>query len=607
MTMLIRKISSLTNSKNVGTSKALGISWLIKNDYNAPDGLYIELKRESYSYEKLFAQLGGRIKEFCKMNESEYYIVRSSHTQEDGLINSMAGKFRTISNLQSDEVIQAINEVVSHSFASSPSESVTGIIIQCQIKSTVAGVLFTSNPINKKKKQAIVSVTNLDGASLMVGKDAGNTYSIDSNEVKLISGTQDISKKFFKDFVKYVESFRANYQLPADIEWVIDENETVWFVQIRPITGIGPESNAYFDLGKNFVDSINEEKNNIRYLAKRFGLYASKGRQLKLSTSSKENDISKLLIGFPSECFVSAILHQPSQLKGLAKRTFGTFNTLCEKISKILEYAKDDYLEIYITLLEIISPEFSGIIKKEDYTVMIDITKGHYLTKGVVASSSYVLDQLYNIVKKKEALQHEHFLVTENCQKKVREDVKLSFSQNQLGLIARSLVPLLDYFPCILEFGLMKDGKLLLMGYIKEKNTETTRFALETGVISEGLIKGVLVIDNEVLTKNNSFNSHFGYLENCDDDTTNGNVIIYSTRASLDLKMYIEKYGANRIGFIFKEFSLLNHFCILLRELNIPALFVDNDLSEYLGKEIVLDAHFSVINSNERVRITPVY
>jgi len=603
--MFVKEISSLTDSINKGTGKALGIAWLIKNDYNAPDGLYIELKRESYAYEKLVAKIGERIEEFCKTNESEFYIVRSSHTQEDGLIKSMAGAFRTISNLQPDEVISAINEVVSHSFSSSPNEPVTGVIVQRQIKSLIAGVLFTSNPINKKKKQAIVSATTLDGANLMTGKDAGNTYFIDSNEVKLISGTQDIPKKYLNDFVKYIESFRGSYQLPADIEWVIDENETVWFVQIRPITGIGPESNAYFDLGENFVDSIDEEKNNVRYLAKRFGLYASKGRQLKLSTDSKEKDISKLLTGFPSGCVVSVILHQSYQHIGLAKRTFGKFNTICEKIFKILEYFKDDYLEIQITLLEIISPEFSGIIKKEENAVIIDITKGHYLTKGVVASSSYVLDQSYNVLKNKEEMQHEHFLATENGQKKIREDVKLSFSQNQIGLIARSLAPLLDYFPCILEFGVMKDGKLLLMGYIKEKNTETARFALETGVISEGVIEGVLVIDKEDLTKNNSFNSHFECSENYDDDTTNGNIIIYATRASLNLKIYIKKYGANRIGFIFKEFSSLNHFCIRLRELNIPALFVDYDLSEFLGKEIILDARFSVMNSNERVRIVP--
>jgi rifampicin phosphotransferase len=267
--MIFYDLSFKSLSKKNLSNKATGIAWLIDNGYRTPDGIYIHFHKSSYSFKKLKKGLDKLKGSIRKISNNRSFVVRSAHPQEDALTESMAGKFRTIPNIGLEEIISAINEVVVHSFEIFPKYPETGIIIQPQIESKYAGILFTSNPITGLMKEGLISITTGAGAHLVSGQITGNTYYVDDS-VKLISGNHEIPKFILNKFPSYIKSLRNKYDYPADLEWVIDNDNQLWFLQIRPITGIGPDKNKLLKIGDQYKNGGDNEKNNIRYFAQRF-------------------------------------------------------------------------------------------------------------------------------------------------------------------------------------------------------------------------------------------------------------------------------------------------------------------------------------------------
>ena len=590
----------LPHTKKI-SNKATGIAWLIDNGYRSPDGIYIHFYKSSYSLKKLkkgLDKLKGRIR---KISNKRSFIVRSAHPQEDALTESMAGKFRTIPNIGLEEIISAIDEVVVHSFEIFPKYPETGIIIQPQIESKYAGILFTSNPITGLIKEGLISITTGAGANLVSGQITGNTYYVDDS-VKLISGNHEIPKLILNKFPSYIKSLRNKYDYPADLEWVIDNDNQIWFLQIRPITGIGPDKNKLLKIGDQYKNGGDNEKNNIRYFAKRFDLKASQGWEVSLSTYSDQNDIMNLFTGLHIDGLLSLVLTEPSLIEQKVYRKFCSKNNLLNKVYELINKCKSEYLKVKFTILEIINPVFSGIIKMEKSNFIIELTKGHYIAKGITPLSNYLLDKDYKVQDKNEVVQDECYILSETGPKKIKERQKNSFSSNQLKKIAQSLKPLLEEFPCVLEFGIMANQDLILMGYTKEAR-RNDYIEFQSGIISPGIIKGVVIYPETSQLLKKSVDIHMlDFISITNENSRKRKFIIFAERPSLMLQIFIEEFGVGNIGFLFKELSLLNHFSIRLRELNIPALWWDSDITKYLNKEVVLDAQSAVLDKTKRVK-----
>lgn len=599
--MIFYDLSFKLPHKKKISNKATGIAWLIDNGYRTPDGIYIHFHKSSYSFKKLkkgLDKLKGRIR---KISNNSSFVVRSAHPQEDALTESMAGKFRTIPNIGLEEIISAIDEVVVHSFKIFPKYPETGIIIQPQIKSKYAGILFTSNPITGLIKEGLVSITTGAGPHLVSGQITGNTYYVDDS-VKLISGNHEIPKFILNKFPSYIKSLRNKYDYPADLEWVIDNDNQIWFLQIRPITGIGPDKNRLLKIGDQYKNGGDNEKNNIRYFAKRFDLKASQGWEVSLSTYSDQNDIMNLFADLHIDSLLSIVLTEPSLIQRKIYRKFCSKTNLLNRVYELINKFKSEYLKIKCTLLEIINPVFSGIIKMEKSNFIIELAKGHYIAKGITPLSNYLLDKDYKVQDKNEVVQDEFYILFETGPKKIKERQKNSFSSNQLKKIARSLKPLLEEFPCVLEFGIMANHDLILMGYTKEA-CRNDYIEFQSGIISPGIIKGVVIYPETSQLLKKSVDMHMlDFISITNENSRKGKFIIFAERPSLMLQIFIEEFGVGNIGFLFKELSLLNHFSIRLRELNIPALWWDSDITKYLNKEVVLDAQSAVLDKIKRIK-----
>jgi hypothetical protein len=66
------------------------------------------------------------------------------------------------------------------------------------------------------------------------------------------------------------------------------------------------------------------------------------------------------------------------------------------------------------------------------------------------------------------------------------------------------------------------------------------------------------------------------------------NIIYYADRPDISLLNIIEKSNVSKIGFIFRDASILSHLCILFRDRNIPVIVLSGDTPQP-GVAYVLD------------------
>jgi len=229
--------------------KAKGLSALSKTGFNIGRGFVLtniesddDLERAAEHYIK--SPLGN-------------VAVRSSATTEDSPELSNAGQFKTFLNVNGkDKVKNAITKCIdslNNSTASSYAAffnrqkgAKMAVIIQEMVQAEKAGVCFTIDPVMGNKYMLIEAVLGL-GEKLVSGVASGKQYRIPLAE----PGLDNIknSPKFSNDTeyglletgelrMIFSQGDKASLQLgmPLDLEWAIDANGKLFWLQARPIT-----------------------------------------------------------------------------------------------------------------------------------------------------------------------------------------------------------------------------------------------------------------------------------------------------------------------------------------------------------------------------------
>lgn len=142
------------------------------------------------------------------LTEYDKFIVRSSFVGEDSMFDSMAGRFKSVVT-DLEHLDSAIIEV----FASG-TDITKNVLIQPYIKAKTSGEYFTSNPDNG------------ESPTLWNVRD-GNGGTVD--------GTKICNAQTPERFLK-LSDLVIPFGRHLDIEWVIDEDDKLWVVQVRPIT-----------------------------------------------------------------------------------------------------------------------------------------------------------------------------------------------------------------------------------------------------------------------------------------------------------------------------------------------------------------------------------
>ena len=186
--------------------------------------------------------------------------VRSSALGEDGEDASFAGQYETVLNVQGmDALLQAIARCVdslssdrAHSYQREQAdvESVgMNIVVQVMVDARAAGVVFTADPVSARRDLLVVDAVAGLGEKLVSGEATPDHYRVDSGGHILgrqLAGSEPLlSDAEIEAIAVGARSAALHEGQPLDLEWAIDQEGTLFWLQARPVTTLPADLNAF--------------------------------------------------------------------------------------------------------------------------------------------------------------------------------------------------------------------------------------------------------------------------------------------------------------------------------------------------------------------------
>ena len=205
--------------------------------------------------------------------------VRSSATAEDTASASFAGMNETFLNVRGrDEVIDAVKRCWQSLFGArtiyyrgqrgfSPSEMDIAVVVQRQIASTRAGVMFTVDPATEDAEHLVIEGSFGLGEAVVSGQVSPDRYVVDKPLMAIVTrsvrpkeltietrpeggtATRELTAEESRrpvldddEVLRLAElgvAIEREYGAPQDTEWAFDPDGRVWMLQSRPITTMG--------------------------------------------------------------------------------------------------------------------------------------------------------------------------------------------------------------------------------------------------------------------------------------------------------------------------------------------------------------------------------
>ena len=586
--------------------KAYWLNWLYANKIVIPESYFLPaMLPEEINAVINQVDFRGELINICdKINNENGIAIRSSAICEDGKQESKAGNFLTclfVKNI--NDILEGIQKVIS----STPNNIKMGVVIQKMINPEISGIAFSSNPINASKKEIIVSTVSGQGEKLVSGNDEGTNFIIEVKDEQFIIPKINInlSTSILYELAKLTKQVEKKLNFPIDIEWCYDEKVGLIILQCRPITTIFIK-NQIVKITNEFMPEIpnkliNSDKITLRLLAENQKINMSDGYLVMCNCTSEDFPFSSIDItrsinyrGY------SVVLLYPTRISKKVIRSFIGDKNNVSKVTKCHRYgirSLPDYENLYacletyykrvkaeswicsIIIQEIYDPLYTGIIKKSESKYIIEFAKGHFVSKGVVPMSSYILDEQFNILFKNEIMQYRHIGIIEGCTLEYGcsdDDSKVvSLPEKELKNIISTFQPIFKQRNVTIEFGILHNNNSFtpyLIDCVEENSVDNVNLtSIQNGVLSEGKIEGRLKI-LDLGNFNDSLNSHF-YNEIDNSVSVNSEkIIFYAKLPSIKFLDILGKYKSSDIAFVFEKGSLLCHLSVLLREKGIPAI-----------------------------------
>ena len=205
--------------------------------------------------------------------------VRSSATAEDLPFASFAGQQDTYLNIVGVEaVLNAVrrcwaslwtDRAVSYreSLGLDQSSVKLAVVVQRMIESSLAGVLFTANPVTGKRRQAVIDANPGLGEAVVSGATNPDHFVVNTLTAEIVerrlgdkrvvirgtagggtlrseesSGRNEacLTDEHIRALAELGARVEAYYGQPQDTEWAIDPEGVLWLTQSRPITTLYP-------------------------------------------------------------------------------------------------------------------------------------------------------------------------------------------------------------------------------------------------------------------------------------------------------------------------------------------------------------------------------
>ena len=179
--------------------------------------------------------------------------VRSSATAEDLPEASFAGQQDTFLDVEGED---ALLDAVRRCWASLWNERAVAyratrevdeealrlaVVVQRMVPATIAGVLFTADPITGRRRRAAIDAVRGLGEQLVSGAVNPDHYLVDASTGAVLERRGEILDDVrLRELAAIGARIEAHFGgRPQDVEWAIDERK-LWIVQSRDITTLYP-------------------------------------------------------------------------------------------------------------------------------------------------------------------------------------------------------------------------------------------------------------------------------------------------------------------------------------------------------------------------------
>jgi len=175
-------------------------------------------------------------------------VIRSSALGEDSAERSFAGMFETVLDIVTEtHALSAANRCIESgnservkAYAGSQSSIPVGLIVQSQVPAKAAGVCFTCNPTGKDHAVVIEAAAGM-GDKTVSGRIEPERFRVYRSgtgewEIPEEKEVNFISLEEIKLIAAKAKELEEKFEQQLDLEWAVDGNRDIWWLQARPVT-----------------------------------------------------------------------------------------------------------------------------------------------------------------------------------------------------------------------------------------------------------------------------------------------------------------------------------------------------------------------------------
>ena len=236
------------DARNAG-GKAAGLSRLIQAGLSVPPGFAV-MGADDCQWAGDPA-LRAELDRHYQAVSDGMVAVRSSASDEDGSDFSHAGQYETFLNVRgTDDVVDAVRKCLASAVNERSAEyrmkfdggepARMSVVVQRMVHAAKSGVIFTADPISGDTMRVVINAVSGLGESLVSGTAQSDHLIMGRDgiiiEENLTGSAPVLTGEDRKALLAQALSAERHFAAPLDLEWAIDADGTLFWLQARPIT-----------------------------------------------------------------------------------------------------------------------------------------------------------------------------------------------------------------------------------------------------------------------------------------------------------------------------------------------------------------------------------
>jgi len=217
----------------------------------------------------------GAVNTLEKSSGAESFAVRSSALSEDGQC-SFAGQYLSCLNIGADQILSSYKAVISSKYSPealvyrincglSDEETVMAVMIIPMVEAKSAGVMYTADPSGEIQNITLIHATHGLGDAVVSGKVCPDEFVVDKSTGAIVSykkGNKNADKRTLTDeqiIILYTSGLKIEQHYGGDaqdIEWAMDENDSLLFLQARPLQIYTPKKKEKSVVQANYPEPL---------------------------------------------------------------------------------------------------------------------------------------------------------------------------------------------------------------------------------------------------------------------------------------------------------------------------------------------------------------